>query len=301
MLLGLIVAAIFLTIVFSYQVRSTELAVVVTMGKVSVVKEAGLHFRMPPPIQKVYLFDKRPRCFDGSIAKLEETYTSDGQNIIVGIYVLYNIADAEKFFLNVASVTNAEDKLNSLMRGESKEVFGKYSFDQMINTKPEMMQLDNIEKELKERLKKKAAEQYGINVSDVGIKTIGLPETITKSVFDRMKNERAKAATEYRSQGNKLAEIIRSTAESERTTKLAEAEANAKRIRAEGDAEAAKYYAVFAKNPELASFLKKLDSMKKIIGNKTTLVLDTDSAPFDILKMNSDKLGITVPPKAGNK
>ena len=98
MLLGLIVAVVLLTAVFSFQLNQTEVAVVTTFGRPAVVTEPGLHFRWPFPFQKVYRFDKRIRCYEGSSGKLEETVTSDGHNIIVGIYVNYQISDVELFF-----------------------------------------------------------------------------------------------------------------------------------------------------------------------------------------------------------
>jgi membrane protease subunit HflC len=92
---------VLLTAVFSFQVNQTEVAVVTTFGRPSVVSEPGLHFRWPFPFQKVYFFDKRIRCYEGSSGKLEETSTKDGHNIIAGIYVNYRITNAEEFSANL--------------------------------------------------------------------------------------------------------------------------------------------------------------------------------------------------------
>ena len=92
------------------------------------------------------------------------------------------------------------------------------------------------------------------------------------------------------SSGNTEAQKIRIAADAKSRTIITNAEAEAKEIRAKGDAEAAQYYAVFKQNPELAVFLRKLDSLRKIMKTKTTLVLDTDAAPFDLLKSNSDNI-----------
>lgn len=290
MILGLIVACVFLTAIFTYQVKSTELAVVTTFGKITGVQDAGLHFCWPYPVQIIYKFDKRLRCFDGNVGKLEETFTKDGKNIIIGIYVIYNISDAAKFFKTVVSINDAEDRLNSLMRTMKDGVIGTYNFDQLINTDPKKICLHEIEGKIKDGIAEMADKQYGIKVGSVGINSIGVPEKISEKIFDRMIAERKVVASEYRSEGKKLADTIRYKADNEKRQRLTDAEAQSKNIRAEGDAEAASYYAAFRKNPQLAAFLRKLDSLRKIMGSKTTLVIDTDCAPFDILKANSEKL-----------
>jgi membrane protease subunit HflC len=309
MLLGLIVAAIFLTAIFTYQVKSTEWAVVTTFGIITnpSPKEAekiaetnkmdittdnsgGLFPRWPYPIQRIYKFDKRMRCFDGSVGKLDETLTSDKKNVIVGIYVIYRISDPVKFFQKVVNIPEAENKLNNFMRTSRNSVIGRYAFEQLINTNPKKMRLDEIEKDIQKEIAFNA-NKIGIAIDSVGIKSIGLPEKITEKVFKRMITERQVAAAKYRSDGKKEAEIIKAKANKEKMQIESDAKAKAKTIRAEGDAQAAAHYAIFRKNPELAVFLRKLDSLGKIMKTKTTLVLDTDSAPFDLFKLNTGKLG----------
>ena len=289
-LLGLIVAAIFLVIIFSFQVKSTEFAVITTMGKISGTTDAGLHFRWPYPVQSVYKFDKRIRCFEGTAGKLEETLTRDAQNVLIGIYISYRIQNPEKFFNSWITIDKAEEDLNKWMRSDKDQVIGKYNFDQLINTDSKKMQLGEMEKQICISLNNKTQEKYGVEIVSVGINSINIPEKTTKSVFDRMIAERSKVSTQYRAEGKNQADTIKMLADSNKMKILTDARAAAKRIRAEGDAAAAKYFADFQKNPELAMFLRKLDSLKKVMGAKTTLILDTDSAPFDILKPNSDKL-----------
>jgi membrane protease subunit HflC len=150
-------------------------------------------------------------------------------------------------------------------------------------------------------LSKIALQKYGLKITNVGIRSLILPEEISKNVFDRMIAERKGIASNYRAEGKRQADTIRAEADSMKSQTIANAEAEAKIIKAEGDAEAAKHYAVFREDPALAIFLRKLDSLKKILGNKTTLVLDTDSAPFDLLKMNSDQLATPAKKVTPNK
>lgn len=290
MLLGLVVAAILLVAVFSYQLNQTESAVVTTFGRPTEVTEPGLHFRWPFPFQRIYRFDHRIRCFEGGAGKLEETMTADGQNILVGIYVNFRIQDVKQFFITLENMTKAEDQLNSWMRGYKNAAFGRYKFSQVVNTDPKLMKLNEIQEEIKKNLVQ-ISKPYGLEIISVGINTINVPKAISEKVFDRMIQERQRAAAQFLAQGNSRAEKIRIDADREKAITLANAEAQAKEIRAQGDAEAAKYYAVFKENPELAEFLRKLDSLRQIMKGRTTLVLDTNVAPFDLFKPGAEVLG----------
>lgn len=289
-LLGIVIAVVFLIAIFTYQLKSTDYAVVSTLGHVKLVKDAGLHLRLPYPIQEIFYYDNRERCFEGSVGGIEETYTADEQNIIVGIYVNYRIIDPETLFKSNKSIEEAEDALNSLMRNDKNRIVGKYTFSQFINTNPDKMKIRDIENDIKDLLKETARNQYGLEIKSVGITTLGLPEAVTRDVVDRMKAERKAAAQIFLSEGDTEAKKIRNQADADKQRILNDARARAKIIKAEGDAKAAAYYAVFREEPELAMFLKKLDSLKKIAKSRTVLVLDTDTAPFNLLKPNAEKL-----------
>ena len=287
MLLGLMVAAVLLVAVFSFQLPQTQSAVVTTFGRPAEVTEAGLHFRWPFPFQKVYRFDHRVRCFAGGEGKLEETMTGDGHNILVGIYVNFRIRDAKTFFVTLENLTKAENQLNSWMRGAKNAAFGRYRFNQIINTDPAQMKLGEIQDTIRNDLARQASA-YGIEIVGVGVNTINVPKTISEKVFDRMIAERKRIADKYIAEGNSEARKIRIKADSERTIKLAEAEAKAKEIRAQGDAEAAKYYAEFRQDPELAAVLRKLEALRTVMKGRTTLVVDTATPPFDLLKPGAE-------------
>ena len=289
MLLGVAVAAVLLTAVFTFQLNETESAVVTTFGRPAQVTEPGLHFRWPFPFQKISRFDHRVRCYEGSSGKLEETMTGDGHNLLVGIYVNYRIGDVVKFFVTFEDVTRAEDQLNSLMRGAKNSAFGLYRFNQIVNTDPREMRLGEIQDKIKADLIRQTRD-YGIEILSVGINTINVPKTVSEKVFSRMIAERKRVADKFIAEGESEASKIRISADSAKVVKLADAEAQAKEIRARGDAEAAKYYAVFKQNPDLAEFLRKLDSLREIMKGRTTLVVDTNTAPFDLLKPGAETL-----------
>lgn len=292
MLLGLLVAVVLLTAVFSFQLNQTEVAVVTTFGRPAVVENAGLHFRWPFPFQKVYFFDKRIRCYEGSSGKLEETSTRDGHNIIAGIYVNYRITNAENFFSKLKDITNAEDLLNTMMRSAKNTAFGQYEFSQIVNTDPQKLKLNEIQNLIKENLAKDTAG-FGIAIVGVGINNLGVPKTVTDKVFDRMIAERKQFADKNLAEGKREAKEIRINAERERTITIAKAEAEAQKIRAEGDAAAAEFYQVFREQPELAEFLRKLDALRVVMKGKTTIVFDTAVPPFDLLKPQAAEIQST--------
>jgi membrane protease subunit HflC len=288
MLLGLIVAVILLTAVFSFQLNQTDVAVITTFGRPAVVEAPGLHFRWPFPFQKVYRFDKRIRCFEGSSGKLEETATRDGHNILAGIYVDYRIGNPEVFFKQLKDIPNAEEVLNNLMRSEKNSAFGLYNFNQIVNTDPKKLKLDEIQNQIKSNLITQT-EKFGIDIVGVGINSLGVPKTITEKVFDRMVAERKQFADRSIAEGKSKAREIRISADRDRTIALAEAEARAQRIRAEGDAKAAESYKTFSQDPALAEFLRKLEALRTILKGRTTVVFDTNVPPFDLLNAANSK------------
>ncbi len=289
-LLGVIVAAIFLVAIFSFQVQETERALVITMGKIDGECGPGLHLRWPLPIQEIVKYDIRERCFEGNTGNLEETMTQDEKNVIIGIYTIYSIKDLKQFKNAAKSLEAAEEYLSNRMRTVKGAVIGQFRFDQMINTDPKKMKLAEIEKAMFDQIAPDVKARYGLEVVKVGIRTISVPAKISGAITERMKKERETAASIDKQKGKVEAEKIKTDANQKKREVITQAEAEAKKLMAQGDAEAAREYAVFSQNPELAAYLRKLDSLKRIVKTKTTLVLGTDSAPFDLFNMKVGEL-----------
>jgi membrane protease subunit HflC len=283
-LLGLVIAAVFLITIFSFQVNTTEYAVVTTFGKITSTKSPGLHFRLPYPIQKIIRYDNRYRSFEGLAGKLEEASTSDGKSVIIGIFVIYKIINPELVLTKFVTELELEKLLTSRMRTDKNAIIGKYEFRELVNTDPAKLKLAEIESHILKTLAPQAKNEYGVEIKTIGIKFLGVPEKNSEKIFERMIAERNVLAETYRSDGKKIAKKIRDEADSQRQKMLADAEAEARKIKAEGDAKAAEFYSIFKEEPELAEFLRKLESLRKILPEKTTLILDTkDYPPFDIL------------------
>jgi membrane protease subunit HflC len=294
-----IVGLIFCVHLFTFQAGHTEHVMLTRFGKPKAQVEAGRRFKLPYPIDDVWKVDRRIHCFDGNAGAWEEVFTKDEMNIIVSTYICWRVAETEveKFMVKVDDIEHAEDELTALLRSYKNGVIGQYTLDQLINVKSEDIRVEEIETEMKTEIAAKALELYGIEVMDVGIKHLGFPESVTSKVFDRMKASREAKSVEIRSQGDRRSAEIRAEADSKRKKTIADANSAAKRIRAEGDVKAAEHFSVFAQNAELAKFLLELNALEVIMAEKTTVVLDTRSAPFNLLR--GDALD-NVKKKAGN-
>lgn len=282
---GGVLLFIFVMILFAFQVRETEVAVVTTFGSYSessTKTEPGLHFRLPWPIQKIYKFDKRIRNFE---RKFEQTTTADARTLLITIYIGWKIADPQVFLERFDGDANkAQQNLENLVRDAKNGVIGQHPLSDLISTREDQLKFELIEDEMRDSIEPKALENYGIEVTMVGIKQLGLPESITGKVFERMREERQRLVRRYQGEGEARAIEIRAQADRERREILAEAEAQATIMMGEAEAEANQYYREFEKSPELAVFLLQLNALSEATAEKTTLILDPDTKPFNLLR-----------------
>ncbi len=294
---GGILGLVFLCLLFAFQVRQTEVAVVTTFGKASSVKEEpGLYFRLPWPIHRIYRFDNRLRDFE---RKFEQTTTSDARTLLITVYLGWRIADPGIFLQRFGgSVSGVERNLENLVRDAKNAVIGQHPFSDLINTRAEDLKFGEIEGEMLEAIRGPARENYGIEVEMVGIKRLGLPESITGKVFERMREERMRLVKRYQGEGEAQAIRIRAEADQERREILARAEAEATIMIGEAEAEAAQYYQELDKDPQLANYLLRLRTLTEATAEKTTLILDPSTPPFDLLQGLGGALPGAPPPEA---
>ncbi|MCD6220312.1 protease modulator HflC [Candidatus Calescamantes bacterium] len=279
--LGLFLLIVLVLYLIAFQVPVGEMAVVTTFGKpVRVIKEPGLYWKAPWPIQEVYHFDGRIQVLE---SKMEETYTRDGKNIILITSTFWRIKDPLKFFTSVGGKDMAERKLISLVRNYENGVIGTYELSQLINVDKSLLKLDKIQEKIKEFSSKEAEKTYGVEILEVVLKRMQFPQEVTQDVFERMRKERERIAQKFLAEGEGMASDIKAKADAEKEKILAEARAEAKRIRGEGDAEAARYYDIFTKNEELAIFLRKLEALETTLKNNSTIILDSRTPPYDLL------------------
>lgn len=286
LVIGSLLLMLFIVLLFLFQVRQTEVAVVTTFGEATrPITEPGLYLKWPWPVQKVTKLDKRLQSLEG---KFEETITEDGRNLLIMVFAGWRIADPALFYSRFnGSIPEAERSLENIVRSAKNAAVGRHLFAHFISVNPQDLKFDEIEGEILAAIQKDAVSQ-GIEVQLARIKRIGLPESVTEKVFERMRAERTKEVDRLKAQGEEEAIKIRSEADRQRDELLAAADAEATRIRGEGDAEAAASFAVFQKNPQLAGFLLKLRALENSLKQRATLIVDPRTPPFDLF-LNGDE------------
>ncbi|HIG28361.1 MAG TPA: protease modulator HflC [Verrucomicrobiales bacterium] len=290
---GIVLALIFTLKLFAFQVRQTQVAVKTTFGRQSKsISEPGLYFRLPWPIQNVYYFDNRIQNFEKNF-KLEQTLTRDKKNLLISLFIGWKIADPKIFLerFDNGSLKDAEETLEGLIRDKKNAVVGQHNFADFLATDPNSQRFTHIENEILSGIKTPAMEEYGIDIELLGIKQLGLPESTTEKVFDRMREERKVRANELTSRGEATATRIRAEADRQRQEKLAEAQSKATRIKGGADALAAESFAVFEEEPELAKFLIELKALEASIKEDATIVFDRSTPPWNILFQGAESIG----------
>jgi len=277
-----VLLVIFVCMLFTFQVRQTEVAAVTTFGRYSrSITEPGLKGRLPWPIQKVYQFDNRMQTLE---RKFDETITKDQINVVIAVYLGWRIANPKLFLESFnGDMTRAEQTLEPVIRNAKSGVLGQYNFSDLISTNQAELKFDQIEKEMLESVQAQVKTNYGIAAESLGIKQLGLPEIITSTVFERMRAERQRLVSKYQSEGDRDAKIIRADADARANKILADASAEAKRILGEADARAAESYETFRKNPELAIFLMQLNAMEQSLKDRTYVILGPQTPPFNLM------------------
>ena len=281
--IGVLLLFIFGLLLIFFQVRTTEVAMVTTFGKPTrPVTEPGAYLKWPWPIQQVYKFDKRIHNFE---SKFEQVFTADGHSLLIKIYAGWNITQPQVYFPKFGeSVLELEKALSGLARSAYSGVVGMHPFSDFISTDEKQLKFEKIEREILELIQKDVqAKGYGVEVKFIGIKRIGLPESVTKLVFERMQAERQLQVQRIESEGRREASDIRTAANLASQKVLAEADNEATRIRGEGDKLAAASLQVLDQEPELGKFLIQLRALEDFLKDRTTLILDTQTSPLNLL------------------
>ena len=269
--LGLIV---FFTTVFTVDER--QQVVILQFGDpVRTINEPGLHFKLPVPFQNIIRFDDRLLEYD---VAPEEVLSKDKKSLIVDNYVRWKITNPLVFLQTVQAIPTAITRMDDIIYSELRRELGTHNMTEIITeTREEIMEkvTENSDK---------ATDQYGIEVVDVRIKRVDLPKENEQSIYARMEAERNRQANKFRSEGDEEAQKIRASTEKDKTIILAVAYKESQEIRGLGEAQALEIYAkTFNKDVDFYEFLRTLETYKKVIDDKTTLVLPADSKLFKML------------------
>jgi len=281
-LIVLLVLALILAAGSMFTVAEDEYACTVRFSKIiDTTSEAGLHFKMPF-VDSVKYFTDATQLYD---IPPSEVLTSDKQNMTVDCYVLWSVSDPLKFYQSLGNTSVAEERLNALTYNALKTVMGTLSQSNIINMDDGAARND-IYEGITTSVDTLAAN-YGIKVEDVKIKRFDLPEANESAVYARMISERQQIAEKYTADGNYEASLIRNDVDKQVNIIVSNAEAEAAKLQAEGEAE---YMRLLGKayntedKQEFYKFTQALEALKNTLnGDEKTIILGKDSDLAQIL------------------
>jgi len=277
---GLAVAAAvaFLFAMSAFTIRETELAIKFSFGKIVNAEYApGLHFKVPV-VNNVQKFEKRilTRNYPS-----EQFLTSEGKILRIDFYVKYRIADVGRYYQATQGGDDeiAAGRLGSIVKDGIKGVIARRTIQQVVAAERDEFTGEII------KVADGGANGLGLQLIDVRVKKIDLPDEVSDSVYSRMRQDFGRQAKQLRAEGEENAEKLRSEADRTRTEILAEANRESEIIRGDGDARSAEVYAkAYSRNPEFYAFYRSLQAYRTSLGtNSDVLVISPDSEFFRYL------------------
>jgi membrane protease subunit HflC len=271
---GAAAALVLLAWLTLFSVRETEFALITQFGRpVETVTDAGLHAKWF--FQSATYFDRRLRVYD---PRPSEFLTRDKKNLVIESYVAWRIRDPQHFVETVGDPVSAEMRLHDIVWSGLSAVLGTHDLDAIVAPNAASVQADSFLDQLTAVTGAAALSQYGIEIVDVRIKRLNLPEQNKQSVYARMRAERQRIARQYRAEGEEQALRIRADADRQRDEILSAAYREAEKTRGEGDAASTRIYSqAYSRNPKFYKLVRTLESYKKILDDKTTAILSSDS------------------------
>jgi modulator of FtsH protease HflC len=266
-----------------FTVDQRQNAIVFQLGEVKeIVVRSGLHFKWPL-LQNVRLFDMRILTFDD--AEPLRFLTQGNRPVLVDSFVKWRIADVRQYYVSVqGDELRAATRIKQTVAGVLRDEFGARTVHEVVSGEREQVMnrvRDKVDQDLK---------RIGVEIIDVRLKRVDLPQDVSESVYRRMEAERKRIANELRSTGAAEAEKIRADADRQREVLLAEAYRDAQRIRGDGDARSAAIYAAaFNQNPEFYSFYRSMEAYRSTFRGRNDLMLLEPNSDF--LRYFRDSLG----------
>ncbi|MEL6808525.1 MAG: protease modulator HflC [Pseudomonadota bacterium] len=262
-----------------YIVDEREKGLVLQFGRVVAVKEEpGLAFKIPL-IQEVVRYDDRILSRD--IDPLEVTPLDD-RRLVVDAFARYRIVDVNQFrqAVGAGGIAFAEDRLDSILRAETREVLGSVSSNDILSSDRAALMLRIRNSAIAE------ASALGVEIIDVRLKRTDLPTENLDATFERMRAEREREATDERARGNEAAQRVRAQADRTVVELVSDSERQAEIIRGEADARRNAIFAeAFGADPEFFEFYRSLTAYERALrGENSTMVLSPDSEFFNYLR-----------------
>ena len=266
-----------------FTVDQRQNAIVFQLGEVKeVIVKPGLNFKWPM-IQNVRYFDMRILTYDD--AEPLRFLTTGNRPVLVDSFVKWRITDVRQYFISVqGDELRAATRIRQTIAGSLREEFGVRTVKDVVSGERNAI-MDQVRQKADQDLRR-----IGVEIIDVRLKRVDLPQEVSESVYRRMEAERKRLANEQRSTGAAESERIRADADRQREVILAEAYRDAQRNRGEGDAKAANTYAqAFSQNPEFYAFYRSMEAYRSTFRGKNDLLLIEPSSDF--FRYLKDSLG----------
>ncbi len=267
-LAGIVIGLVVLVLIGSasvFTVHQAEQALVLQFGQPKrAISDAGLHFKMPF-LENVIYFDKRVLNLD---LPSMEVPTNDQKQVVIETYAKYKIMNPLKFYQVVRDEAGLRGRVGPIINSNLRAELGKVSMAQMLTAERATF-LRSIAVAVGA-----AAEDYGVEVIDVRMKRVDLPQTNSEAIFKRMQTQREQEARRFRAEGQRDAQTRTAEADKQRVVIMAEARKQAEILRGEGDAEATRIYAeAYGRDAAFFDFFRSLQALDNgLAGSSTTYV-----------------------------
>lgn len=273
---------LFIAISSVFTVDETEVVVLTRFGApLEDLRQPGLQFKWPWPIDRAIRVDQRQLFLRN---EAQEMLTDDEKNVILEGYLIWKIKDPIRFVETAKTRESAETRLRDLYTARMGARVGNLPFDSFVNVGLDKLDFHEVYDDVGEQINKIAGVYFGISVDKLQITGFTLPTANRASVITRMNAERGRIAARYRSEGVEQALKIEAKAAAEHEEIMGKAHAEATEILGSAEADSMRILAdAYRKDPQFYEFLRSLESYESIIGDKTTLFLETDSKLFKTL------------------
>jgi membrane protease subunit HflC len=263
-------------------------AVVITRfgAPIRVITQPGLAFKLPAPFESAIPIDLRLRT---TSTGLQDVGTRDGLRVLIQSYAAWRVPDDPRQLLQfLRSVRNqpaeAADQLRNFVVAGLHVISSNFALSDLVNIDPGKVRLESFEGQLRDQLAARMLRMYGIEITQVGVERLTLPDETLAATVARMKAERETVAAQVTAQGLEQAAAIRADADRDAREVVAQARQRASQIEADAEQAAAHVYgAAYRQDPGLYTTLRSLDSLDQVLGHNTSLILRTDAAPFRAL------------------
>jgi modulator of FtsH protease HflC len=268
-------------------VPAGEAGVITRFGNpVRVVTEPGLAWKLPAPFESTILIDLRLRT---TSTGLQDVGTRDGLRVLVQSYVAWQVPDdPQRVRQFLRSVRNQPDEaarqLRSFVSAALHITASDFDLTDLVNIDSRKVRLDGFERQLHDQVAPRMLAVYGIDIRQVGVERMTLPDETLAATVARMRAERETAAAERTADGLRQAAAIRADADRDAREVVAQAREQAAHTEADAQQAAARIYVkAYQSDPGLYTTLRSLDALTQVLGRNSSLVLRTDAAPFRVL------------------